>query len=152
MTWIKPSFGWVLYRSGYGTKHNQNRVLKIKLSHKSIAEILNMCVCKLGGGGSFGRIQWDPARDLYSVEDKEPRRMINKRAIQIGVKGKISEHYVKSIISIEDVTNLSHEVGIVHNVLIRTNDGSLIKNKKKDNNVKFNEGLLKKCNNFQNII
>lgn len=30
MTWIKPSFAWVLYRSGYGKKHNQNRILKIK--------------------------------------------------------------------------------------------------------------------------
>ena len=23
MTWIKPSFAWVLYRSGYAKKHNQ---------------------------------------------------------------------------------------------------------------------------------
>ena len=23
MTWIKPSFAWVLYRSGYAAKHNQ---------------------------------------------------------------------------------------------------------------------------------
>ena len=23
MTWIKPSFAWVLYRSGYATKHSQ---------------------------------------------------------------------------------------------------------------------------------
>ena len=35
MTWIKPSFAWVLYRSGYARKHNQTRILKIKLSHES---------------------------------------------------------------------------------------------------------------------
>ena len=29
MTWVKPSFGWVLYRSGYGRKANQNRILKV---------------------------------------------------------------------------------------------------------------------------
>ena len=22
MTWIKPSFGWAMYRSGYASKHN----------------------------------------------------------------------------------------------------------------------------------
>lgn len=27
MTWIKPSFAWVLYRSGYAQKHNQQRIL-----------------------------------------------------------------------------------------------------------------------------
>lgn len=141
MTWIKPSFGWVLYRSGYGTKHNQNRILKIKLSHKSIAEILSMCACKVGGGGSLGRVQWDPARDLYLVDDKEPRKMLNKRAIQIGIKGKISELYVKSILSIEDVTDLAHAVGIAHNVFSKI-DNNIIKNKKKNNNVNFSEELL----------
>lgn len=24
MTWIKPSFAWMLYRSGYGLKHGSN--------------------------------------------------------------------------------------------------------------------------------
>ena len=78
MTWIKPSFAWVLYRSGYGKKHNQNRILKIKISHESIAYILSNCDCKHGGGGSNGRVQWDPARDLLSSQDKgkEPRKML----------------------------------------------------------------------------
>ena len=29
---IKPSFAWVLYRAGYARKHNQTRILKIKVS------------------------------------------------------------------------------------------------------------------------
>ena len=36
MTWIKPNFAWMLYRSGYGRKMNQNRILKIKLSHDKV--------------------------------------------------------------------------------------------------------------------
>ena len=40
MTWIKPSFAWVLYRSGYGKKKNQTRILKIKLSHNTVASKL----------------------------------------------------------------------------------------------------------------
>ena len=39
MTWIKPSFAWVLYRSGYAKKHNQERILKIKLSHQTVSGI-----------------------------------------------------------------------------------------------------------------
>ena len=56
MTWIKPSFAWVLYRSGYGSKNNQQRILKIKISHEAIADILSKCSCKKGGGGSKGRV------------------------------------------------------------------------------------------------
>ena len=118
MTWIKPSFAWVLYRSGYGKKHNQNRILKVKISHKSLVSILEQCECKTAGGGSLGRVQWDPARDILSTDNgKEPRKMLRKRAIQIGVKGRISELYVSSVLSIEDVTPLAHKVGDIHSTM-----------------------------------
>merc|ERR1719297_760024 len=93
MTWIKPSFAWVLYKSGYASKHNQTRVLKIKLPHAAVAELLSGCSCGHGGGGTSGRVQWDPARDLLAAEDKvpEPRKMLRRRAIQIGVKGRLRE-------------------------------------------------------------
>ena len=39
------------FRSGYGTKHGQTSVLKVKLSHAVVAELLNECACKHGGGG-----------------------------------------------------------------------------------------------------
>ena len=135
MTWIKPSFAWVLYRSGYAKKHNQERILKIKLSHHAvsgrldllskedvqshfifIAELLSQCQCKKGGGGSLGRVQWDPARDILTSENngKEPRKILSKRAIQIGLKEKLSVFFVENILSIEDVTELAHEVGETH--------------------------------------
>merc|ERR1719410_947398 len=108
MTWIKPSFAWVLYRSGYASKHNQTRVLKIKLPHAAVAELL--------GGGTSGRVQWDPARDLLAAEDKvpEPRKMLRRRAIQIGVKGRLREVFVREMLSIEDVTPLARQVGEAH--------------------------------------
>eukprot|EP00438_Fugacium_kawagutii_P028745 Skav229645 [mRNA] locus=scaffold649:353022:353522:- [translate_table: standard] len=114
MTWIKPSFAWVLYRSGYGKKHNQTRILKVKLSHQSAAELLKHCQCKTGGGGSKGRVQWDPERDLMSGDGKVPREMLRRRAIQIGLKGSLSEMYVKSVMFIEDVTELAHRVAAAH--------------------------------------
>jgi Domain of unknown function (DUF4291) len=32
MTWIKPSFGWMMYRCGWGRKPGQERVLRIEIS------------------------------------------------------------------------------------------------------------------------
>ena len=43
MTWIKPSFAWMLYRSGYGHKPGQERILRIKLSHETVAKLLSYC-------------------------------------------------------------------------------------------------------------
>ncbi|KAL1524176.1 hypothetical protein AB1Y20_019085 [Prymnesium parvum] len=116
MTWIKPSFAWVLYRAGYGRKNSQERILKIKLPHSTVAELLQECACKHGGGGSKGRVQWDPARDIMTSEDngRQPRRMLRERAIQIGLSNRLSEKFVSSIISIEDVSNLAQMVGRAH--------------------------------------
>ena len=125
MTWIKPSFAWMLYRSGYGYKSGQNRVLKIKLAHVDIAHLLSHC--KLAHSnkdtkvklpsthkGGNGRVQWDPERDLFQSDGKEPRRMLRTRAIQIGLAGSLSEYYAKHIISIQDVTDLAHRVAAAH--------------------------------------
>jgi len=148
MTWIKPSFAWMLYRCGYGRKHNQNRVLKIKLGHEVFRDILKGCNLTIhlkhdGGKNkknkkdeqnlekigqdkidsnkpepSFGRIQWDPERDLYSSEGKtpyhQPRKMLKTRAIQIGINGGLRELYVENVISIEEVTDLAKLVGEIH--------------------------------------
>ena len=45
---------------------------------------------------------------------KEPRKILSKRAIQIGLKEKLSVFFVENILSIEDVTGLAHEVGETH--------------------------------------
>merc|ERR1712046_395585 len=106
MTWIKPSFAWMLYRAGYGHKDkNQSRILKVKLPHRAVAEILSKCRHGHGNGGGEGRVQWDPARTLLRAESCEPARG-GGRAIQIGVKGNLSSYYVPQVLSITDVTSL----------------------------------------------
>jgi len=40
MTWIKPSFLWMMYRSGWGTKEGQTRVLAIDMKRTGFDEIL----------------------------------------------------------------------------------------------------------------
>jgi len=131
MTWIKPSFAWVLYRSGYAMKHNQERILKVNLSHEVVFSILAACNCPEGGADSThpptpitssasasrGVVQWDPARDLNCFDSKNkkvPRKMFRERAIQIGLGGGLSDFYVNNTLSIEDLTKKAREVGRAH--------------------------------------
>ena len=116
MTWIKPSFAWVLYRSKYGTKHNQTLVLKVKLSHESVSKLLSECKCKHGGGRSKGRVQYDPARNLMASVDggKTQRKMLRRTGRD---QGRMSAFYVMSILQIEDVTILAQRVQESHTVV-----------------------------------
>ena len=118
MTWIKPSFGWMLYRSGYATKHNQERVARVRLSHAGFREILSRGVPTSFDSGLFAdevswraalsrsevRYQWDPDRDLrlYRLE---------RRALQVGLEGETVRRYVREwVLGVEDVTELAHAV------------------------------------------
>lgn len=119
MTWIKPSFAWMLYRSGYATKTRQEAILKIKLTHEGFRAILRQSVETSFNPRIFSdqdewrrtlknsdvRHQWDPERYLNMV--KHPTR----RAIQIGIRDKTVYRYVNEwIIGLEEVTALAHTV------------------------------------------
>lgn len=117
MTWIKPSFLWMMYRSGWGYKdRGQNRVLAIDISRAGFEWALeHSCPSHPGNSMSEGdwiklkahspvRIQWDPERDLHL----EP---LPYRSIQIGLSGAAVELYVKEWIeNISEVTALAHAI------------------------------------------
>lgn len=123
MTWIKPSFAWMLYRSGYASKSRQEAILKIKLSHDGFLVILRESVetsynphifesedvWRRTLKASVVRHQWDPER--YLTLGKHP----NRRAIQIGISGWTVEKYVNAwIIGLEEVTALAGAVKAAH--------------------------------------
>ncbi|RDH42586.1 DUF4291 domain-containing protein [Zooshikella ganghwensis] len=118
MTWIKPSFLWMMYRSGWGKKDSgQNRILAIDISregfewalthsllsdqtinHKDRSEWLHLKEV------TPVRVQWDPERDLHL-------KPLEYRAIQIGLSKKAVQLYVNEWIqSITDVTDLASEI------------------------------------------
>lgn len=116
MTWIKPSFGWMLYRSGYATKTRQQGVLKIKLTHDGFLTILRESVETIFNPHVYNsedqwrqalkeskvRHQWDPERSLTL------HRHETRRAIQIGIRGWVVYKYVNEwIIALEEVTVLA---------------------------------------------
>jgi hypothetical protein len=118
MTWIKPSFLWMAYRSGYATKEHQERVLSIEitktgfewaLEHSSLSHFepetyADHAVWEARKNESPVRIQWDPERGL----DHEP---LAHRSIQIGLSGEAVNRYVDEwTVSINDQTNLCHDI------------------------------------------
>ena len=66
----------------------------------------------------MGRVQWDPAREMEMSDlDRKmplPRRCLKRRDIQIGLKDRLSEMYVASVISIEDVSQLAAKLKDAH--------------------------------------
>lgn len=113
MTWIKPSFLWMMYRSGYGLRDvEQKRILAIDISrigfewaltHGCLSERSRACRDK-GPNLPPVRIQWDPERDVLL-------RPLNWRTIQVGLREKAITLFVNEWIHrITDVTESAHAV------------------------------------------
>ncbi|UBU10094.1 DUF4291 domain-containing protein [Nonomuraea gerenzanensis] len=113
MTWIKPSFLWMMYRCGYATKPGQERVLAIELSHEGFAWALaHSCLSHDDRRPGWAervrrspvRIQWDPERGLR-------HQALPYRSIQVGLTGEAVRRYVAEwTLGISDITERVHEV------------------------------------------
>nr|WP_037890575.1 DUF4291 domain-containing protein [Streptomyces viridochromogenes] len=118
MTWIKPSFLWMMYRCGWATKENQETVLAVEISRDGFAWALrNAClshyVPALHGDqdawkrqlrAAPARVQWDPERDLHF-------HPLPYRSLQLGLSGEAAARYADEwIVGIEDVTPLATKV------------------------------------------
>jgi len=114
MTWIKPSFLWMMYRSGWATKEGQERILAIDLKRTGFNTILENVVLssfkddlyekyenwKTKLENSQVRCQWDPDRDIFG-------NPLYRRAVQLGLKGNILKNYVHDwIVKINDITEI----------------------------------------------
>lgn len=114
MTWIKPNSLWMMFRSGWGTKPNQEVTLAIRLKRSAFEEILGQAVHSTFVPEVYGsaeawqsalrtsdvRLQWDP--------DHGPSgNPLDRRAIQLGIRGAVLKRFVHdSILQIEDISPL----------------------------------------------
>lgn len=117
MTWIKPSFLWMMYRAGWGYKDDgQRRILAIDITHEGFDWALaHSCPSTrppdldIDGwlrlkNASPVRVQWDPERDLHFAP-------LAHRTIQIGLSGDAVTRYVRDwITAITDITPLAHDI------------------------------------------
>lgn len=113
MTWIKPSFLWLMYRSNWGTKKNQECILAIDIYRSEFNELLKKAVLTSPDSASYTGAQWEKAFEQASVYCQwDPDRningnAINRAAIQIGLKGSpLREFLDAGICRIEDLTPL----------------------------------------------
>jgi hypothetical protein len=117
MSWIKPNFLWMMYRSGWGTKEGQEVTLAVHMRRTGFDRILQLAIhssyvpaihgspeqWKLRLAESAVRLQWDPDHDPRG--DKQERR-----AIQLGLARDVLRQYANSwIVSIKDISEFVAE-------------------------------------------
>lgn len=102
MTWIKPSFLWMMERSAYGTAPDQERVLAIRITLAGWLEALeNAALSTAGASDAPVRVQWEPERDLKGNK-------LANRSIQVGLGPAIVPKYVREWKV--DITDISEAV------------------------------------------
>lgn len=117
MSWIKPNFLWMMYRSGWGTKPGQEIILAIRIQRTAFDTILAAAVhsnfvpdvysseaaWKEAVAQSSVRLQWDP--DHHPSGEK-----LERRAIQLGLRHQVLAQYSREwIVEIEDVSEFVHQ-------------------------------------------
>ncbi|MBB1261554.1 DUF4291 domain-containing protein [Streptomyces alkaliterrae] len=118
MTWIKPSFLWMMYRCGWGTKSDQETVLALTITRAGFEwAIRNACLTHYSPAvhesretwrealrTAPARVQWDPERDLRL-------RPLEHRSLQLGLSGEAARRFADEwITDIRDVTPLASRV------------------------------------------
>lgn len=112
MSWIKPNFLWMMYRSGWGTKEGQEITLAVRIQRTAFDSILRAAVYssfqpsvypsadvwKCQVAASNVRLQWDPDHDPEG-------RALERRAVQLGLRGEHLTRYAREwIVDIEDIS------------------------------------------------
>ena len=110
MSWIKPNFLWMMYRSGWGTKPNQEVTLAIYLKRDFFFRILEnafpssnaQSLSKEQWSAKIAetdvRLQWDPDHDPYGAKQA-------RKAIQLGLRNDFLAPFKgEGIVKIEDIS------------------------------------------------
>lgn len=88
MTWIKPSFLWMMERSGWGTKAGQEHVLAIRITRDGWESALRQAVLSEDAASDAPvRVQWDPERNIRGGK-------LDYRSIQVGLGRAVVPRYV----------------------------------------------------------
>lgn len=112
MSWIKPNFLWMMYRSGWGTKPGQEVTLAVRIKRDAFDSILARAVHSIFAPEVYStqpewkerlahspiRLQWDPDHDPQGTKQE-------RRAIQLGLSGEVLQKYAREwIVEIEDIS------------------------------------------------
>src|SRR5215510_1520735 len=117
MSWIKPNFLWMMFRSGWGTKEGQELILGLRMRRQFFDALLARAVTsswdssdqiaydkwKAAVAKSDVRLQWDPDHDPHG-------KSLSRRAIQLGLRGAALEAFGRrELLEVVDMTNFVAE-------------------------------------------
>lgn len=113
MSWIKPNFLWMMYRSGWAMKESQERILEIRLNQSFFDEVLVRAVPSSFVSSEYSTVEdWRRAIEMSDVRlqwdpDHDPKGLsLARRAIQLGLRGEILKRYATTeLIYIKDITD-----------------------------------------------
>ncbi|GIG85350.1 DUF4291 domain-containing protein [Plantactinospora endophytica] len=118
MTWIKPSFRWMMYRCGWAGKPGQERVLAVEITRDGFEWALGRACLSHYDRDRYPsrsdwaarlktspvRVQWDPERSLELAP-------LPYRSLQVGLSGPAVERYVDEwTVEIRDVTAVAQAI------------------------------------------
>jgi hypothetical protein len=118
MTWIKPSFYWLMHRSHWGQKPNQQRILAVHIKRSGWEKAVSLGVLTSPENSIHGsarkweeefnkakvHVQWDTERNQKGAA-------LMYFSIQVGLSRHIISEYVEDwIVKIEDMTPLVHKL------------------------------------------
>lgn len=121
MTWIKPSFLWMMERSNWAQKPGQERVLAVHIRREGWEEALSLAVLtdadprvypsQAAWEAAFAQakahVQWDPERTLQG-------KSLPYRSIQVGISRHLIDRYADEwIVRIEDYTPRAHKMAVL---------------------------------------
>jgi len=113
MTWIKPSFCWLMHRSNWGKKSGQTRILAVHIHRDCWEDALRLGVlthpeASIHGSREAWRekfeaasvhVQWDPERSVRGAA-------LDHYSIQVGLSRHVIEEFATTWIDrIEDLTS-----------------------------------------------
>jgi len=118
MTWIKPSFLWLMERSNWARKSGQEVVLAVRITREGWEEALSQAVLthadrrvyhdtdawRAAFAQARVHVQWDPERTLRG-------QTLDARSIQVGLGRQVVDRYVDDwITGIDDLTPLVRKI------------------------------------------
>lgn len=131
MSWIKPNFLWMMFRSGWGTKEGQEVVLGLRLRRSFFDGILRRAVASAFDArvhasheawqqavqDSEVRLQWDPDHDPLGGK-------LTRRAVQLGLRGETLRAFagdeVLEVIDMRAFVAEQRELALARSPLLRT--------------------------------
>lgn len=102
MTWIKPSFRWLMHRSNWARKPGQERILAVRITREGWERALAQAVLTTADPAALAtatvHVQWDPERSLGGAA-------LNHYSIQVGIGRSVIDALVDDwTLAITDLT------------------------------------------------